>query len=485
MRLNNLRVSLLFFSFAYIISVFIFTFFSYRFFINSFNHIEEKINKRNITTFLKSVDKSLNNIKNITVDYALWDDTYKFVDDTNKEYIHENFRDGSNTLEDLQLNSIIISNNENKVLYSTYFDSLFDDNQKFEYFILNKLKEKKNFTGILTFNQIPFLLSKSAILKSDRSGISRGNLIIIKFLDSKELLLENESLFKTISFDFKKEEKALAYTMKGFETIKVVTQLQELETTNKIQFYDFDKQFLFSIKTINENLVISQGKDIIVVFNLIGSLILLVIFSIVFQNQRLILNQNKILNKKIIKRTRQLNRAYKNLKSKNRELFKIANLDALTGINNRASFFSRSINALKESNKSYSEFGVLIIDIDYFKKINDTYSHSVGDKVLKSFTQTVGELISEDMIFGRIGGEEFCITIYNKDEEDIYRLSEQIRTRCVNTPVIVDDIVVKYTVSIGIAMKKSGTQTIDEILHNADLMLYKAKESGRNRVIRR
>ncbi len=485
MRLNNLRVNLLFFAFAYIVSVFVFTFFSFRFFINSFNHIEEEINKRNITTFLKNIDKSLNNIKNITIDYAIWDDTYKFINDHNKKYIYENFRNGSNTLEDLQINGIIINNNKNKVIYSTYFNSVFDDNKKFEYFILEQLKDKKNFTGIFSFNQVPFLLSKSVILQSDRSGVARGSFIIIKYLDSKELLADNDSLFKTISFTFQKYDKDLEYTIKGFDNIKVLTKIQELETINKIQFYDFDKQFLFSIKTINKNLVSSQGREIIVVFNLIGSLILLVIFSMIFQNQRLILNQNKILNKKIIKRTRQLNRAYKNLKSKNRELFKIANLDALTGINNRASFFSRSIKVLKESNMSYSEFGILIIDIDYFKKINDTYSHSVGDKVLKSFTQTVSEIICEDMIFGRIGGEEFCVTVYNKEEEDIYKLSEQIRTRCANTPVIIDDIAVKYTVSIGIAMKKSGTQTIDEILHNADLMLYKAKESGRNRVIRR
>ena len=125
-----------------------------------------------------------------------------------------------------------------------------------------------------------------------------------------------------------------------------------------------------------------------------------------------------------------------------------------------------------------------MIDIDYFKKINDTYGHDTGDKVLIEFCNIVNEIIQKDMIFGRLGGEEFAITIFNQQESNVYELSEKIRDKCATTLIKVKDTDIKFTISMGVVFKEDKKESIDEILHKADELLYTAKESGRNRVVR-
>lgn len=125
-----------------------------------------------------------------------------------------------------------------------------------------------------------------------------------------------------------------------------------------------------------------------------------------------------------------------------------------------------------------------MIDIDYFKKINDQYGHGVGDKVLISFCEVVSNLIDKDMIFGRLGGEEFAISIYNKDKKDVFAISETIREECAKSKIEIEKHKIGFTISVGVAFKESKYETIDAILHRADELLYKAKKEGRNRVIR-
>lgn len=488
MKLNSLRVNLLFFLIIYIIFISIFTFLSYRFFISDFVLLEKKLNNNNINTFLRSMDKTFKNLKNITMDYSSWDETYRFIEDRNSEYIFENFRKGSNTLKDLDINAVIFSNLKKQIVFSKY--NLIDeikDKKRFEQNLLNNLENKNSISSFFKYEDYIFCIVKSPILKSDRSGKINGYLFFIKKITKKELLSDNNTLFNNI--EIKKErvtkKNSSNLYLNQFENFSISYKVSDESIINYIDVYDYKKEFLFTIIAANSDLIISKGKSAITTFNVVVSLIFLIIFIVVYQNQRLIITQNKILNKKIIKRTRQLNKAYKSLKSKNRALFKLANIDSLTNINNRASFFTKSVSLLKESNRSYSTFAILIIDIDHFKKINDKYSHAIGDKVLIKFAQIVDSLVSEDMVFGRIGGEEFCVSIYDKDDEFVYKLSEQIRQKCAQISIQDNKEEIYFTVSIGIAFKENGNQTIDDILHKADLLLYEAKKNGRNRVIRR
>jgi diguanylate cyclase (GGDEF)-like protein len=159
----------------------------------------------------------------------------------------------------------------------------------------------------------------------------------------------------------------------------------------------------------------------------------------------------------------------------------IASHDSMTGIYNRRKFFE--IASEKFSNSKDNLYAVMI-DIDKFKNINDTYGHDMGDTVIKTIAQTINNSISKDSIFGRMGGEEFAILCNKNSKDEIVYKIELLREMIEKAEVILDDEnVVKYTISSGIAKVDEDTETLDSLLKRADTALYEAKGSGRNRVV--
>ena len=142
----------------------------------------------------------------------------------------------------------------------------------------------------------------------------------------------------------------------------------------------------------------------------------------------------------------------------------MAQKDYLTGIFNRRAFFE-----LVNKNMN-SKSGILMLDIDFFKKINDTYGHDVGDKVLKQFTKRVSSVLRENDIFARIGGEEFVIMMNNVDSDSLMKKAQEISNIVKNKKM--ENI--NVTVSIGGYLFNDNN--IDFALKKADEALYKAKE---------
>jgi diguanylate cyclase (GGDEF)-like protein len=123
----------------------------------------------------------------------------------------------------------------------------------------------------------------------------------------------------------------------------------------------------------------------------------------------------------------------------------------------------------------------IMVDIDFFKKINDTYGHEAGDEVLKKLTAKISSIIRETDIFGRIGGEEFAILMENCDKKKLWKIAEKIREEIAKCSVRYDELIIKCTISIGAYVAEKG-ENIETILKRADELLYKAKENGRDRV---
>jgi diguanylate cyclase (GGDEF)-like protein len=490
MNSDNLKKNLLSLFFSYLLLVTVLAVISYKFFINDFISLEQKHNKNSIISFTKMMDNELSNLRNIINDYAKWDDTYDFISNANKNYIYNNFREDSNTLKDLGIDGILFVKAKGHVVYSKYnknnrFSSFFK--KEFELFLMKKLENEDEVSTLLNYNSKPFFVVKSTILQSDFKGEKRGHIIAFKFLDKKTLLEDSKALFNEIKIldkSTQNHKNSFIISFENMKTMKVFSQNTDGKIISFIDFYDFKNEFVLTLRLSNNSLIVAEGEKTILIFCFISSIILLFVFIVIYKNQKLIINQNIILNEKVEKRTNQLTRAYRTLKSKNKELYKIANTDFLTKIRNRANFFEQSIKLLKKSNKENLSFSVLMIDIDYFKKINDRYGHSIGDKVLIKFCEIVSEIIDKNMVFGRLGGEEFAISIIEKDEKSVAQISEKIREKCSSTLIEVKQNSIKFTVSVGTVFKQSKYETIDEILHKADELLYKAKEQGRNRVIR-
>lgn len=152
--------------------------------------------------------------------------------------------------------------------------------------------------------------------------------------------------------------------------------------------------------------------------------------------------------------------------------------DMLTGALNRRAFYDRTTRKFAESGGALA-----LIDIDHFKYVNDRYGHAAGDEVLRRFTAMVTGLMSKDMIFCRMGGEEFGLFIPQPGASDITRFCECVRATISQTPILWKDERINITISIGIFSELHSGKGLENGLMHADTSLYRAKNQGRNCVV--
>ena len=160
-----------------------------------------------------------------------------------------------------------------------------------------------------------------------------------------------------------------------------------------------------------------------------------------------------------------------------------ARVDSLTGIANRGAFFSRADRILRRAREDGAPVSLIVFDLDHFKMINDTHGHAAGDRVLRAFADTAGEIMRPADLLGRIGGEEFAAILPGAGAEAAYVIADWIRHAFEVAPKIIDGALVHATVSAGIAMTQPKG-TLEAFLEAADRALHRAKAFGRNRVER-
>ena len=163
-------------------------------------------------------------------------------------------------------------------------------------------------------------------------------------------------------------------------------------------------------------------------------------------------------------------------------LRKMAKTDALTELANRAHFFEHGELERYRATRYSHPLSVMMIDIDFFKQVNDTYGHAVGDQVLVMVTHTCRQLLRATDLMARIGGEEFGVLLSETDIHAAEELAKRLQTTIAAQQVEVDDGAVAVTLSIGVSQLQSGDNTFDAVLKRADDALYQAKQNGRNQV---
>ncbi|MVX65486.1 diguanylate cyclase [Clostridium chromiireducens] len=161
-----------------------------------------------------------------------------------------------------------------------------------------------------------------------------------------------------------------------------------------------------------------------------------------------------------------------------------ATKDYLTGLNNVRQF-DNSFNSISEmAIRKDEELSMLLIDIDFFKKINDTYGHNAGDTILKSLAPILINTCRTYDVISRIGGEEFSIILLDCSDSKAVKIAERLRKNVENNDFYIsDNEAIKITISIGISSYPKLTSQIDNLLENADIALYGAKNNGRNKVV--
>jgi len=160
----------------------------------------------------------------------------------------------------------------------------------------------------------------------------------------------------------------------------------------------------------------------------------------------------------------------------------LAHRDALTGVNNRTTFDDALGREISLAHRYDHDFSMLIIDIDFFKKVNDTFGHQAGDSVLKRVAETIQKSIrATDMLF-RYGGEEFVVLISNTDSEKTFLIADRILNSVRDIEMQVQDQALDLTVSIGMASLNTQ-DTGENLFERADSAMYCAKNDGRDQII--
>ncbi|MEI2396070.1 GGDEF domain-containing protein [Paenibacillus phytohabitans] len=165
------------------------------------------------------------------------------------------------------------------------------------------------------------------------------------------------------------------------------------------------------------------------------------------------------------------------------ELERAATYDELTGILNRRAFVLRARPLIAAAAKEMAPFSFLLLDVDHFKQVNDTYGHDTGDKVLRDFARRIERQLGNGDLFGRFGGEEFAVLLHRADEEASGEVAERLCRSVLDATI--DGITLSYTVSIGLITIVSGERVpLNTLYKLSDTALYQAKQRGRNCVVR-
>jgi len=313
------------------------------------------------------------------------------------------------------------------------------------------------------------ILDLQESLKNLRYQIKKdtGTIAVESFIQSKVISVFD--IYQNKKYDFKSSkefDKNFSYKTKSILTAPLVnfytnSSIGVLQLINKkaengqyIAYTEQDKEFI----SLSSYLI---TQSILNTKNSIEKLELL----------------NKELEKKVIERT-------KKLKDTQKKLIEQANRDPMTNLYNRR-YFNEIIKSLLLIAKRTSQlFSLIIIDIDDFKNVNDTYGHSVGDRVINDLADIFRNTVRNSDISVRFGGEEFVIILPNTHLKEAEIIAKKLKDIVENNTIILKDgSRIKFTISLGVSQIQQDDESVETVLHKADEALYQAKNSGKNKIV--
>jgi len=171
------------------------------------------------------------------------------------------------------------------------------------------------------------------------------------------------------------------------------------------------------------------------------------------------------------------------LQEKNRQLQDLANRDGLTGLHNHRYFHEQLSKDFLRARRYHESLSCILLDIDHFKKFNDTHGHQTGDVVLSTLGHVIEKSIRDSDFAARYGGEEFALILYHTDGPHSYEVAERLRRMVEDHEVHDKGNVLRVTISVGVAtFPNDAIHDSKALIECADKALYRAKENGRNRV---
>ncbi|MDH5784323.1 MAG: diguanylate cyclase [Chromatiales bacterium] len=488
-----------------------------------FDAIEKNEIWKNNHRLQQALKQELTHLDNLTLDWASWNDTVEFISTRSTDYIESNLADES-LLENLNIHHMQFIDTSGKTLWIRSIDLNGDASQlksvsADSVTLTNKLlpapkepeEESQSVSGIVINNGNIMAISSRHILHSNNHGPSYGYLIFGRYLQENTLkdLTQLNLSFK----DTRKLNNTDVEPSDSDPLISFLTDNQQIITRMIIE--DIYGSHAFTIEIAYQRHITQEGKNVInlsalsaiavgvatiaLIIFLINNNILTPLSTILQQIQNISTSLN--YNKRVIYSNRDefgqlstsINTLLDTIQSKtdslndlNDELLRLSLHDPLTGIANRRMFDQEFAKEWNRHRRDKSSLSVIMCDIDYFKKYNDTYGHQQGDdciiqvaNILKSSLNRASDIVA------RYGGEEFVILMIDANIQDGKQLAEKIlhNLSTANIEHKGSSISEHITMSFGVAsLVPDASGSTDILLRHADKALYSAKQNGRNQI---
>ncbi len=396
-------------SFLFIISAIFITlllyFISYNFFISNFKELENEQNRKNLHTLIDLIDIKFTNLSSTVNDYAHWDDTYDFIKTKDKEYIYQNFREGTNTLEGLDLDFMIFITIENEMIFSTYNENYKNENKNlFEKDLIDKFANQDNVITVYKFENQYFYLLKKSVSNSDETLEPNGYIYIGKLITNKTLNDMGKVFYKIKINDHTTNNYNLFINSKYYKNIDVKVSEEESCNCLKNELEIKDKnQLVLPLVTLSKREIIEKGKETIFYYNILITIFLFFVFYLIYKKQTLLEEYNFTLEKRVEEEVEKSKKQQQLLVQQ----AKLASMGEMIG--NIAHQWRQPLNSL----------GLLFqsIEIKYkMKKLNEENLHEIVNRS-RELTKNMSETINDFMYF------------FNpKNENETFSLKEVIDT---------------------------------------------------------
>ncbi len=487
----------------------------------AFTDLEHKKARVELSIIQKTVENVILHINVLCHDWGAWDDTYNFIIDLNQEYIDSNLE--TESFATTGMNLIYYYDAKGKLVFGKCYETqsraeldlaeLSGDPEFMPGTLFPADADKDelvyNFVRITEEN---YLITVSCpVLPSDSEGECRGTIIMGRFIE-EDLF---DEIRESVGTDFTAEllasddDSGSDYVVipdnngRIFKTYNYKFAMIEGRQTISTIIYDNNSQPVFKINCAVDGEIVNLGVSavkylfcaITVSFLLLFIVMTVLTRKIVLQplnrmvqeiesiqlSEDLSIQESSQRKDELGYLAIQFNNLLNNIQTKSRQLEILATTDSMTGILNHKTILDKLEIEISRAVRYQHNLSVAVIDIDYFKQINDRFGHQSGDEVIVTVVNTIKGIIRESDLFGRYGGDEFLLIFIDQDKEKaklamerIYQALKAVRWKCDS---------MKVTLSSGVAQLTSENAGVSLIIEAADNCLYKAKENGRNNYV--
>ncbi|WP_252312379.1 EAL domain-containing protein [Sinobaca sp. H24] len=461
--------------------------------LQQFRSIEEQAAEQSLNRLTELLINEQEQLLNFNLDWSSWDDTYAFVESGGRDesYIASNL--GGESLDNGKLSFMMIVDEDEKVLFSQSQNEPEEPENGFEALAVTEKDVLEMFsrliigeTSLYQYGDKSYMVSALPIQTTSTNDGSNGTMIMGREINDRYIEMLAESMQVPLQFQAAADESST-------ENNRNVTILENnlIQSKYRVSYANTNETALFTFK--QPRTIYNQGAKTInwlLVSFTIGMILLTVL--LIFLLNRAILkriaflsgNLNTIEQKGVFEDTvtvdgndeitvlqKSANSLIHSLRSSHQEMYDLAYRDPVTNLYNR----SYLLKELDNQTHQKQRFSLLFVDLDHFKKVNDTFGHQAGDEVLMETSRRMKECAPDGVTVIRMGGDEFVIIVPSFTEFSCEVLLQELEK-----PFLIDNHRVFISGSIGISEYPQDGTSYEQLLQSADIAMYEAKKQGKN-----